>query len=151
MTSRAQSSPLVNVPRLITAYYTERPEPSVAQQRVLFGTSGHRGSAFARTFNESHILSIAQALCDYRRERQIDGPLFLGIDTHALSLPAFATALEVLAANEVETLIANEDEYTPTPAISHAILAYNRGRSDGFSNGRRSASYVTRSPSARFL
>ena len=135
MTSRAQSSPVLNVPRLITAYYTERPEPSVAQQRVLFGTSGHRGSAFARTFNESHILSIAQALCDYRREQKIEGPLFLGIDTHALSIPAFATALEVLAANEVETLIANEDEYTPTPAISHAILAYNRGRSDGFADG----------------
>ena len=135
VTPRAPSSPLLDVPRLIAAYYTERPEPSVAQQRVLFGTSGHRGSALARTFNESHILSIAQALCDYRREQTITGPLFLGIDTHALSIPAFSTALEVLAANEVETLIAKDDEYTPTPAISHAILAYNRGRSDGFADG----------------
>ncbi len=123
------------MPRLITAYYTERPAPSIAQQRVHFGTSGHRGSAFTRTFNEDHILAIAQALCDFRREQKIDGPLFLGIDTHALSVPAFATALEVLAANEVVTLIAADDEYTPTPAISHAILAYNRGRIGSFADG----------------
>ena len=135
MTSKARSSPLVNVPRLITAYYTERPDPSAAQERVLFGTSGHRGSAFARTFNESHILAIAQALCDYRREQKTEGPIFLGFDTHALSIPAFATTLEVLAANEVDTLIASEDEYTPTPAISHAILAYNRDRSSGYADG----------------
>ena len=125
----------VNVPRLVTAYYAQRPEPSVPQQRVQFGTSGHRGSAFDKSFNESHILAIAQAICDYRREQKIEGPLFLGIDTHALSVPAFATALEVLAANEVEAMIAGEDEYTPTPAISHAILTYNRGRTSGFADG----------------
>ena len=125
----------VNVPRLVTAYYAQSPEPSVPQQRVQFGTSGHRGSAFAKTFNESHILAIAQAICDYRREQKIEGPLFLGIDTHALSVPAFATALEVLAANEVQAMIAAGDEYTPTPAISHAILAYNRGRTSGFADG----------------
>ena len=125
----------VNVPRLVTAYYAQRPQPSVPQQRVQFGTSGHRGSAFAKSFNEAHILSIAQAICDYRRVQKIEGPLFLGIDTHALSVPAFATALEVLAANEVEAMIAGEDEYTPTPVISHAILAYNRGRTSGFADG----------------
>ena len=113
----------INVPRLVTAYYAQRPQPSVPQQRVQFGTSGHRGSALARTFNESHILAIVQAICDYRREQKVEGPLFLGIDTHALSAPAFATALEVLAANKVETMIAGEDVYTPTPVISHAILA----------------------------
>lgn len=125
----------VNVPRLVTAYYAQRPEPAVPQQRVQFGTSGHRGSAFGKAFNESHILSIAQAICDYRREQKVEGPLFLGIDTHALSVPAFATTLEVLAANEAEVMIAGEDEYTPTPAISHAILAYNRGRTSGFADG----------------
>lgn len=131
----APASMRVNVPRLVTAYYALRPEPSVPQQSVQFGTSGHRGSAFDKSFNESHILSIVQAICDYRREQKIDGPLFLGIDTHALSVPAFATALEVLAANEVEVMIAGDDEYTPTPAISHAILTYNRGRMSGFSDG----------------
>ena len=125
----------VNVPRLVSAYYSERPDPAVPQQRVQFGTSGHRGSAFTNTFNEPHILAIAQAVCDYRRAQKIEGPLFLGIDTHALSVPAFATALEVFAANAVETLIATEDEYTPTPAISHAILTYNRSRSSGFADG----------------
>ena len=125
----------VNVPRLVTAYYALRPEASVLQQRVQFGTSGHRGSAFDKAFNESHIVALTQAICDYRREQKAEGPLFLGIDTHALSVPAFATALEVLAANEVETMIAAEDEYTPTPAISHAILAYNRGRASGFADG----------------
>ncbi|MEA3157282.1 MAG: phosphoglucomutase [Betaproteobacteria bacterium] len=131
----APASMRVNVPRLVTAYYAQHPDPSVPQQRVQFGTSGHRGSAFAKTFNESHVLAIAQAICDYRRAQKIEGPLFLGIDTHALSVPAFATALEVLAANEVEAMIAGEDEYTPTPAISHAILAYNRGRTRGFADG----------------
>jgi phosphoglucomutase len=125
----------VNVPRLVTAYYAQRPEPSVPRQRVQFGTSGHRGSAFAGTFNESHILSIAQAICDYRTQKKIEGPLFLGIDTHALSVPAFASALEVLAANRVEVMIAGDDEYTPTPAISHAILTHNRGRTGGFADG----------------
>lgn len=125
----------VNVPRLVTAYYALRPEPSKPQQRVQFGTSGHRGSAFDKAFNEPHIVALTQAICDYRREQKAEGPLFLGIDTHALSVPAFATALEVLAANEVETMIAAEDEYTPTPAISHAILTYNRGRTSGFADG----------------
>ena len=125
----------VNVPRLVTAYYALHPQPAVRQQRVQFGTSGHRGSAFDKTFNESHLLSIGQAICDYRREQKIEGPLFLGIDTHALSVPAFATTLEVLAANEVQAMIAAEDEYTPTPAISHAILTYNRGRASGLADG----------------
>ena len=131
----APESLRVNVPRLVSAYYSERPDPAVPQQRVQFGTSGHRGSAFTNTFNEPHILAIAQAVCDYRRAQKIEGPLFLGIDTHALSVPAFATTLEVFAANAVETLIATEDEYTPTPAISHAILTYNRSRSSGFADG----------------
>lgn len=125
----------VNVPRLVTAYFAQHPDPSEPLQRVQFGTSGHRGSAFANTFNEAHILAIAQAICDHRREHKADGPLYLGIDTHALSVPAFATALEVLAANEVNVLIASEDDYTPTPAISHAILAYNRGRTSGLADG----------------
>ena len=126
---------LVDVPRLITAYYTEAPDPAVAEQRVAFGTSGHRGSAFERAFNERHILAISQAICHYRRNEQIDGPLFLGIDTHALSVPAYASALEVLAANGVEVMIAEGDEYTPTPALSHAILTYNRGRKTGLADG----------------
>ena len=125
----------VNVPRLVTAYFAQRPDPSVPQQRVQFGTSGHRGSAFDKAFNESHIVALTQAICDYRAERKTEGPLFLGIDTHALSVPAFATALEVLAANEVEAMIAGEDEYTPTPAISHAILTHNRGRTSRFADG----------------
>jgi phosphoglucomutase len=119
---------LVNVPRLITAYYTDVPDPSVPAQRVAFGTSGHRGSALQKAFNEWHILAITQAICLYRKEQHTDGPLFLGMDTHALSMPAFASSLEVLAANGVEVMIAEGDEYTPTPALSHAILTYNRGR-----------------------
>jgi phosphoglucomutase len=126
---------LVNVPRLITAYYTEVPDPAVPAQRVAFGTSGHRGSALQKAFNESHILAISQAICLYRKEHQIDGPLFLGMDTHALSVPALASSLEVLAANGVEVMIAKDDEYTPTPAISHAILTYNRGRNTGLADG----------------
>ena len=126
---------LVNIPRLITAYYSERPDPMVASQRVAFGTSGHRGSAFDIGFNEAHVLSISQAICEYRKQQGIDGPLFMGFDTHALSAPAFVSALEVLAANGVEVMIAAQDEYTPTPAISHAILTYNRGRSGGLSDG----------------
>jgi phosphoglucomutase len=124
----AEASMLVNVPRLITDYYTETPDPSVSEQRVAFGTSGHRGSAFEKAFNEWHILAISQAICLYRKLKKIDGPLFLGMDTHALSVPAFASALEVLAANGVEIMISKGDEYTPTPAISHAILTHNRGR-----------------------
>jgi len=126
---------LVNVPRLITAYYAEVPDPAVPAQRVAFGTSGHRGTAFNRSFNEDHILAITQAICLYRKGRGTDGPLFLGIDTHALSEPACATALEVLAANEIEVRIAAGDEYTPTPVISHAILTFNRGRKTGLADG----------------
>jgi phosphoglucomutase len=131
----AEPAMLVNVPRLITAYYTQIPDPSVPEQRVAFGTSGHRGSAFDTAFNEWHILAITQAICLHRKQHKIDGPLFLGMDTHALSVPAMASALEVLAANRVEVMIANADEYTPTPAISHAILTHNRGRKTGFGDG----------------
>lgn len=126
---------LVDLPRLITAYYTGVPEASVPSQRVAFGTSGHRGSAFENSFNENHVLAISQAVCDFRKRQQIDGPLFLGIDTHALSVPAGASAVEVLAANGVELMLATHDEYTPTPALSHAVLTYNRGRSTGLSDG----------------
>lgn len=126
---------LVDVPRLVSAYYTERPDPSVPAQRVSFGTSGHRGSSLKGGFNEAHILAVTQAICEYRTSRRIDGPLFLGIDTHALSVPAFTTALEVLAANGVEVRIDREGGYTPTPVISHAILSWNRGRSAGWADG----------------
>jgi len=126
---------LVNVPRLVTAYFTEIPDPSVPEQRVAFGTSGHRGSAFDKAFNEWHILAISQAICLYRKQQKIDGPLFLGMDTHALSVPAFTSALEVLAANGVEVMIAPGDEYTPTPAISHAILTYNHRRKTALGDG----------------
>jgi len=131
----AEESILVNVPRLVTAYYTEIPDPAVPEQRVAFGTSGHRGSSFEKAFNERHILAISQAICLYRKQHQIDGPLFLGMDTHALSVPALASALEVVAANGVEVMIAEGDEFTPTPAISHAILTYNRGRKTGLADG----------------
>ena len=131
----APAASLVNVPRLITAYYSEKPDPAIAAQRVAFGTSGHRGSSFDVGFNENHVLAISQAICEYRKQQGIDGPLFMGFDTHALSAPAFTSALEVLAANGVETMIAADDEYTPTPAISHAILTYNRGRSAGLADG----------------
>ena len=126
---------LVNVPRLITAYYTDVPDPSIPAQRVAFGTSGHRGSALQKAFNEWHILAITQAICLHRKLQHIDGPLFLGMDTHALSVPAFSSSLEVLAANGVHVMIAEADEYTPTPAISHAILTYNRGRKTGLADG----------------
>jgi phosphoglucomutase len=131
----AQPSMLVDVPKLVTAYFTERPDPSVPSQRVAFGTSGHRGSALKNSFNEQHILAISQAICLYRAEQGIGGPLFLGADTHALSTPALATALEVLAANGVEVMLSAGDEYTPTPAVSHAILGYNRQRSSGLADG----------------
>src|SRR5437016_5640796 len=121
-------STLINPARLVTAYYSLRPDPANAGQRVRFGTSGHRGSSLECTFNETHILAISQAICEYRRGQGIDGPLFLGIDTHALSEPAYATAVEVLIANGVSMCIAPDGEYTPTPAVSHAILKYNRGR-----------------------
>lgn len=126
---------LVNVPRLVTAYYTGLPDPKVPAQCVAFGTSGHRGSSFKLSFNEWHILAITQAICLYRKSKNIAGPLFLGMDTHALSVPACATALEVLAANGVEVMLAEGDEYTPTPVISHAILTHNRGRSTGLADG----------------
>ena len=131
----APPASLVDVPRLVTAYYTERPDPGVPEQRVSFGTSGHRGCSLTRGFNEGHVLAISQAICEYRRQKNIDGPLFIGFDTHALSAPAFASALEVLAANGVETMVAAGDEYTPTPAISHAILTYNRVRRTGLADG----------------
>lgn len=131
----AELSMLVDVPKLVTAYYVEVPDPKIAEQRVAFGTSGHRGSAFDRSFNERHILAITQAICHYRREQGITGPLFLGMDTHALSLPALTSALEVLAANGVTVMLAERDEYTPTPVISHAILTYNRGRREGLADG----------------
>jgi phosphoglucomutase len=126
---------LVNVPKLITAYYTDVPDPSIPAQRVAFGTSGHRGSSLQKAFNEWHILAITQAICLYRKLQHTDGPLFLGMDTHALSMPAFASSLEVLAANGVEVVIAEGDEYTPTPVISHAILTHNRGRRTGLADG----------------
>ncbi|HEY4370412.1 MAG TPA: phosphoglucomutase (alpha-D-glucose-1,6-bisphosphate-dependent) [Burkholderiales bacterium] len=131
----APAATLVDLPRLITAYYTGTPDPGVVEQRVSFGTSGHRGSALVNSFNEDHILAITQAICLYRRRQGIDGPLFLGIDTHALSTPACATAMEVLAASGVEVMLAQNDEYTPTPVISHAILTYNRGRKTGLADG----------------
>ncbi len=126
---------LVNVPLLVSAYYTGQPAPSISTQRVAFGTSGHRGCSFDLSFNEWHVLAISQAICEYRQAQGINGPLFLGIDTHALSTPASASALEVLAANGVEVMLAADDEYTPTPAISHAILCYNRGRTRGLADG----------------
>ena len=126
---------LTDIARLVTAYFTDRPDPAVREQRVSFGTSGHRGSSFSLSFNELHILATTQAICLYREKEGITGPVFMGIDTHALSEPAQATALEVLAANGVETMIAANDEYTPTPAVSHAILVYNRGRKSGLADG----------------
>ena len=131
----APAALLVNVAKLVTAYYTDVPDYDVVEQRISFGTSGHRGSAFSRSFNEWHVLAITQAICQYRKQQGIAGPLFLGIDTHALSEPARASALEVLAANGVEIMIAANDEYTPTPAVSHAILIYNRGRHTGLADG----------------
>ncbi|MFG1887945.1 phosphoglucomutase (alpha-D-glucose-1,6-bisphosphate-dependent) [Micromonospora sp. NPDC049051] len=131
----AQPADLVDVPRLVTAYYAEHPDPQDPAQQVSFGTSGHRGSSLRHAFNSDHILAVTQALCDYRRERGLDGPLFLGRDTHALSAPAAVDALEVLAANEVSVLLDSRDGYTPTPAVSHAILAHNRGRTSGLADG----------------
>jgi phosphoglucomutase len=126
---------LVNVPQLLEAYYAGIPDPSIPAERVEFGTSGHRGSSLNKSFNENHILAITQGICLYRKEQKIDGPLFLGMDTHALSLPALKTALAVLAAEGVEVMLAEGDEYTPTPVISHAILTYNRGRKSGLADG----------------
>ncbi len=131
----APAALLVDVPRLVTAYFALRPDPAEPAQRVAFGTSGHRGVSLEASFNEQHVLAITQAICESRRARGIDGPLYLGFDTHALSAPAYASALEVLAANGVEAAVAAGDEYTPTPAISHAILTHNRGRTAGLADG----------------
>ncbi len=131
----APSELLIDPARLEKEYYENKPDPGVASERVAFGTSGHRGTTAANTFTEAHILAITQAICDYRRANGISGPVFLGKDTHALSAPAQRTALEVLAANGVATMIQGGDGATPTPVVSHAILAYNRGRSDGFADG----------------
>ncbi|GGR92275.1 phosphoglucomutase, alpha-D-glucose phosphate-specific [Micromonospora fulviviridis] len=131
----AEPADLVDVPRLVTAYYAGHPDPSDPAQQVSFGTSGHRGSSLRNAFNEDHILAVTQALCDYRREQGLDGPLFLARDTHALSAPAEASALEVLAANDVTVLVDSRDGYTPTPALSHAILTHNRGRTAGLADG----------------
>ncbi|HEU4523067.1 MAG TPA: phosphoglucomutase (alpha-D-glucose-1,6-bisphosphate-dependent), partial [Thermoanaerobaculia bacterium] len=141
MTNRGQAGQrpsddmLVDVPRLVTTYYAQQPDPRERDQRVAFGTSGHRGSSLRSSFNELHILATTQAICDYRRRESIDGPLYLGIDTHALSEPAFVSAMEVLAANGVEVRVDSRRGYTPTPVISHAILTYNRGRRSGFADG----------------
>ncbi|HEY3914725.1 MAG TPA: phosphoglucomutase (alpha-D-glucose-1,6-bisphosphate-dependent) [Verrucomicrobiae bacterium] len=126
---------LVDISKLVAAYYSDVPDPAVPAQRVVFGTSGHRGSSFDRSFNERHILAISQAICLYRKQNQIDGPLFLGMDTHALSMPALKSALEVLAGNGVDAVLADNDEFTPTPAISHAILTHNRLRKGGSADG----------------
>ena len=126
---------LVNVPRMVSAYYTGRPDPSVPSQRVAFGTSGHRGSAFGDAFNETHILAISQAICLYRSRAGITGPLYIGIDTHALSAPTLASALEVFAANGADVMLDEHDGYTPTPVISHAILTYNKHRQSGVVDG----------------
>ncbi|MBK5257454.1 MAG: alpha-D-glucose phosphate-specific phosphoglucomutase, partial [Vicinamibacteria bacterium] len=131
----APPSILVNVPRLVSAYYTEVPDPAFPGQQVAFGTSGHRGSAFGKSFNEWHVLAITQAICRYRTQVGTNGPLFLGIDTHALSVPAWASALEVLAKNGVEVMLSEHDEYTPTPVVSHAIVTYNLGRTTGLADG----------------
>ena len=128
-------SMLANIPRLVTAYFAGKPDPSLPAQRVAFGTSGHRGSAFNNAFNEAHILAVSQAVCDHRKGRGITGPLFVGIDTHALAEPALASALEVFAANGVEVMIDERDGYTPTPVISRAILTHNRGRDSGLADG----------------
>src|SRR5919201_828572 len=126
---------LVDVPRLLAAYTSERPDPSNPLERVAFGTSGHRGSSLRRSFNEAHILAVTQATCEHRAAQGITGPLFLGKDTHALSDPAQRTALEVLAANGVETVLQADNGATPTPAVSHAILTFNRGRAAGLADG----------------
>lgn len=126
---------LTDIPKLLAAYHDQVPDPAAPDQRVAFGTSGHRGCSLERSFNENHILAVTQAICLYRRALKIDGPLFIGLDTHALSCPAFESALEVLAANGVVTMVPEKGEYTPTPAVSHAILAYNRGRKTGLADG----------------
>lgn len=129
------SSKLINVPKLITQYYSNIPDPHIPNQRILFGTSGHRGSSQNTTFNEWHILAITEAICLYRKKNDITGPIFLGFDTHALSFPAFVSAMEVLAAHKVDVMIAKDNEYTPTPVVSHAILSYNKKHNHGLADG----------------
>src|SRR5918993_1957871 len=131
----AEPSDLVDVAALVTAYYTREPDPENVDEQVAFGTSGHRGSSLKTSFNEAHILATTQAICEYRRDQGFDGPLFIGRDTHGLSEPAWSTALEVLAANDVTVLVDAADRYTPTPAVSHAILRANRGRQSGLADG----------------
>ncbi|MET0494257.1 MAG: phosphoglucomutase, partial [Actinoplanes sp.] len=131
----ADSRDTIDVPRVVLSYYTEHPDPEIPDQRVAFGTSGHRGSSLRTAFNEDHIVATSQAIVEYRRDQGTDGPLFLARDTHALSEPAMISALEVFAANDVTVLIDSRDGYTPTPALSHAILTYNRGRSSGLADG----------------
>src|SRR5271157_2349822 len=131
----AETAILINVDKLVPAYYAGQPDPSVPAQRVAFGTSGHRGCSLDNSFNEAHILAITQAICLYRKQQSIDGPLYIGFDTHALSEPAFRSALEVLAGNGVDVMVDAHDSYTPTPVISHAILMYNRGRTRGLADG----------------
>jgi phosphoglucomutase len=131
----ADSSDLIDVPRVVSRYYTEHPDAEAPEQRVAFGTSGHRGSSLNTAFNEDHIVATSQAIVEYRKNQGTDGPLFLGRDTHALSEPAMVSALEVFAANDVTVLIDSRDGYTPTPALSHAILVYNRGRTSGLADG----------------
>ena len=131
----AEPSDLVDVAHLVTAYYTGVPDPEVVDQQVAFGTSGHRGSSLDTAFNETHILATTQAICDYRKEQGYDGPLFIGRDTHGLSEPAWSTALEVLVANDVTVLVDSKDAYTPTPAVSHAIIRANKGKSKGLADG----------------
>ncbi|ETA94897.1 hypothetical protein O983_03580 [Mycobacterium avium 09-5983] len=131
----AQPEDLVDLPHLVTAYYSIQPDPGDVAQQVAFGTSGHRGSALAGAFNEAHILAITQAIVEYRAAHGISGPLFIGRDTHGLSEPAWVSALEVLAANDVVVMIDSRDRYTPTPAVSHAILSYNRGRTEALADG----------------
>jgi phosphoglucomutase len=131
----AEQNILVNIPSACHCLLHRKPDPSVTAEKVSFGTSGHRGSSFKNSFNENHILAITQAICLYRKEQKTDGPLYLGFDTHALSAPSYATTMEVLAANNVDVMIANGDEYTPTPVISHAILKYNKGRKTGLADG----------------
>ncbi|MCW2866175.1 MAG: phosphoglucomutase, partial [Marmoricola sp.] len=141
----AEAADLVDVAHLVTAYYTQRPDPEDVDQQVAFGTSGHRGSSLKTSFNEDHILATTQAICDYRKEQGYDGPLFIGRDTHGLSEPAWATALEVLVANDVTVLVDDRDAYTPTPAVSHAILRANQGLD--LASGRGLADGIVVTPS----
>lgn len=146
--STVPSDQLADIAKLVTAYYTHEPDYTLPEQRIAFGTSGHRGSSFNHTFNENHVLVMTQAICDYKNAHGLNGPLFLGIDTHALSMPAYTTALEVLAGNGVDVMLAHGDEYTPTPAVSFAIIAHNRGRTSGLADGIIITPLITLPPAA---